>query len=315
MSNSSFITLDMHGYPKGIEYLSSSDIKKGPNNFLFPAVTIAGPCYTSITYKVTTDGTEKVDYIDPVTVFRCHSSVARAGHLRMYGANWYLLEPAFYGITCLNMSQGESLTHAINMSISSYANPNTHNFGDETSWIEYAKTNYFGYLLYGDPAYKPIIDDSIPPIISPSSKLLNDKMNLNIKFNHNVTLFTPGHIEELEWYGLAEAHGPMKIRVLLPNDLIVKEIKLLNFTDPTNKIKLSFLGWIEERWLGKKFLYLYLSFGFPDIGRICNGTIINLEISVNEPETGRIKVILKDSSGATISGASVSSTSQADKPR
>jgi hypothetical protein len=314
LSNSSLITLDMHGTPTSVEYLPSFTIKKGPSNFLFPAVAIASPCYTASTYKVITEGTGKIDYINPSDSFSLsfinRGAVGYVGHLRVYGANWYILEPVLHGMTCLNMSQGESLTHAINKGISTYANAQNHNFGDEKSWIDDAKTNYFGYLLYGDPAYKLNKDNSIPPIISPSSELLSDKMILNVKFNRNVTLFTPGHIEQVEWAGLAEAHSPMKIRVLLPNDLIVKDIKLLDFTDPTNKITLSFIGWIEERWLDEKFLYLYLNFGFPDLGYIHNGTLINLEISVNEPVTGRIKVIVRDSSGFVIPGANVSSTSQ-----
>jgi hypothetical protein len=88
--------------------------------------------------------------------FLAKGAVGYVGHLRMYGVNWFALEPVLYGLIFLNMSQGQALNYAFNSLLTSYVDPITLNFTTSYDWLTSAKTMVFGYILYGDPAYKTL---------------------------------------------------------------------------------------------------------------------------------------------------------------
>ena len=283
MNSSALVTLNMHGNPLMVEGLSSSEIKAGPSQFLYPAVAIASPCFTAVTYNWTGEcaGNYTINPADSFSLsFLRKGAVGYIGHLRMYGVNWAFLEPALYGIVFLNMSQGEAVTYSLNEGLLTYANPFTHAFSPDDVWLEDAKTMFFGYVLYGDPAFKPVSGNLATPIVNGNSDALDNRVNLQVSFTRNVTVNTfyneSYHPENNEWEGLI--NGPLTFRFALNEGFNVTEVRFLNFSDPTGKADLAFLGWMIENSRDGDYIHLYFWFSFPDVGRICNGTVINVEI-------------------------------------
>ena len=155
LSKCSLITVDMHGTPEYVEGLSSTEVKAGPSQFLFPAVAISSPCYSANTYNVTSNCEECLSsYImDPSNSFALsfinRGAIGYIGHMLMYGPNWYLLENVLNGIAFLNMTQGEAISYALNSKLCSSYVDYTHNFTTSYNWLSDPRTMLFGYVLYG----------------------------------------------------------------------------------------------------------------------------------------------------------------------
>ena len=286
LSKCSLITVDMHGNPESVEGLSSSEVKAGPSQFLFPAVAIASSCYAACTYNVTSecDSCQANYTINPNNSFALSfinkGAVGYFGHLRMYGANWYVLEQVLYGLAALNITQGQAMSYALNSQLNTYVNPSTHNFTTTFDWLSDAKTMLFGYVLYGDPAYRPCEKSSARHIMTENLALTNSTSILNLKFSRNVTLLkylNGSYNNDVEWGYLAS--GPWVYRLALPKSFALNNAFIINYTDPSARMNsVTCQKWIVENSSLNNFLHISIAFGFQDIGRIVNGTNINIGV-------------------------------------
>ena len=269
IGNSSITTIDMHGNPTGIENLSSTEIRNGPQQYLFPTVVIASSCYTSVTYRFYQEGVSANATIDPNQSFSLSflkkGAVGYVGHIRMTGANWNALEPVLYGMTFLGLSQGESLKQALNLGLTNFGLPANITLHGE---------NFFGYVLYGDPEYTPIPQPLSSPIISATYTTYQNSTSVRLGINRNVSFPKIVNGKYLysdldEWYQFSAALSLPTIiyRYLLPANLNATRVSLIGFSDPSNGIQDVYSQGTYlpiEKTAEGTFLYLRLNFAFKN---------------------------------------------------
>ena len=291
INNSCFITLTMHGSGISVEGLTSSEVKAGPDQYLFPAVTIALPCYCACTDEKIVDGPNSgIDYIGIDYSFALSfikkGAVGYIGHLRMAGVNLAILQPTLYAMAFLNMTQGEAMTYAYNKCLMVPAKP-------EPEW----KIYLFDYLLYGDPAYKPVIDPLAAPILKEGPIISQNEIELELCFTRNVTLPTPlnptGYYnDENKWSGLFAL--PLHYQYILPENYKVMSVSVSDFSDPDSKItQVNVQDWVIEETLDENILHIALDITWTDYRDICEGATISLNLGVTViPEFSSIILLL-----------------------
>lgn len=300
MSSAAFTTIDMHGSATSVEYLGSSEIRNGPQQFLFPTVAIASACYSACTYHCYEEGTAVNYTIDPSQSFSlafiAKGAVGYVGHLRMAGENWFALEPVLYGMTMLGESQGDALTMSLNYGLSDCITKSLRN-QQPINLTQYS-IDYLGYILYGDPAYRPLAEPLGPPILNLTQSYNKDELDLNLSVTRNIIFpkFSNGtfiYTDNNAWYqfsGDIYQYGntafTLKYRCTLPVYFVAQNVTMKRFNDPPNRIQNAsclqgaFLP--VENASGSRYVYIQLSFTFSNsqlqYWPIYNGTEIDIAV-------------------------------------
>jgi hypothetical protein len=300
MSSAAFTTLDMHGSATSVEYLGYSEIRNGPVQFLFPTVAVASPCYSACTCHCYEEGTPVNYTIDPSLSFSlafiAKGAVGYVGHLRMAGENWFALEPVLYGMAVLGLSQGEALTASLNYGMADCV-MNSLRVQQPVNLTQYS-IDYLGYVLYGDPAYRPRVQPLAPPFMSLSQSSTEDELDLNLSVTRNVVFprFSSGtfvYTNDTAWYqfsGDIYQYGSsvltLKYRCVLPAYFAAQSVSMRRFNDPFGRIQSvsclqgAFLP--VENASGSRYVYIQLSFTFTSselpYWPVYNGTEIDVAV-------------------------------------
>jgi len=278
----------MHGNGTWVEGLNSSDVRAGPNQYLYPAVTIALPCYSGIAsekiYRTDKNNDNEYEEIsifyDPEDTFALSfikkGCIGYIGHLQSGGINLGILQPALYGMVFLNMTQGEAMTYAYNKNLMIPAKPSP-------DW----EHDLFSYLIYGDPAYKPVTNPLAPPILKGSTIVNPNHIDLELKFTQNVTLPTPlpegNYNDEDKWSGVFNL--PLHYQHVIPKNYEVTSLSVSSFNDPDGKItSIELHSWIIEETWNKQNLHIAFDLTWNGLHNICENTIISLKLDVNQLE-------------------------------
>jgi hypothetical protein len=287
MGNSSVTTIDMHGSPTSVEWLSSAQVRSGPQQYLFPTVVVASSCYTSVTYHFFEEGSLTNATIDPNESFSLsflnRGAVGYIGHLRMAGANWNALEPVLYGMAFLGLSQGEGLKQALNFGLVNFGLP-----ANMTLQSEY----FFGYALYGDPKYVPVPQPLSGPIVTANYTVYPNSINVQLRVNRNVSfpeVIGGAYVysDLVEWYQFSAALSPPTIvcRCLLPVNLNATGVSLIRFSDPASGIQNVYGQGAyvpTEKTAQGTFIYLQVKFAFKNttqpVWQLRTGTTIDLNV-------------------------------------
>ena len=290
IGNSSITTIDMHGNPTGIENLSSTEIRNGPQQYLFPTVVIASSCYTSVTYRFYQEGASANATIDPNQSFSLSflkkGAVGYVGHIRMAGANWNALEPVLYGMTFLGLSQGESLKQALNLGLTNFGLPAN---------ITLHSENFFGYALYGDPKYTPVPQPLSSPIISATCTIYQNSTSVRLRISRDVSFpkiingkYQYSDLDEWYQFSAALSFPTINYRFLLPANLNATGVALIGFSDPSNGIQNVYSQGMylpTEKTAEGTFLYLRLNFAFKNttqpVWQLQAGTTIDVNVATS----------------------------------
>ena len=198
------------------------------------------------------------------------------GHLKSGGINLGILQPALYGMVFLNMTQGEAMTYAYNKNLMIPSKPSS-------DW----EHDLFSYLIYGDPAYKPVTGPLAPPILKGSTIINPSQIDLELKFTRNVTLPTPlpegNYNDEDKWSGVFNL--PLHYQHALPKNYEVTSVSVSSFNDPDEKItSIELHSWVIEETWSKQNLHIAFDITWNDYHNICENTIISLKLDVNQLE-------------------------------
>jgi Peptidase family C25 len=325
MSGSSVTTIDMHGYATYIENLTSAEVKNGPQQYLFPTVAIASPCYTAVTTNFVEECYCVNETVDPNNSFSLSfikkGAVGYIGHLRMYGVNWAALEPALYGMSFLALSQGEALKQSLNLGFLSQgvpANITTHGI------------MLFGYVLYGDPKYTPIQQSISTPLIDSSYSVNQSSLLVQLRLNRNVTFpytlngtWIHNSKEWSDFSGATWASNTINYRLQLPSNLSITRISLVNFSDPANELLMVYgegtIYPIEKTPAGT-FLYLHMTFQWKNQTcplKVPAGTKLDLRIDSTSviPEFSGPAILLPILAATTIMVTAMHKISMKQKTR
>jgi hypothetical protein len=201
------------------------------------------------------------------------------------GPNLGILQPALYGMAFLNMTQGEAMTYAYNKLLISPTDK------------EYSSSYLFSYLLYGDPAYKPVNDPLATPILKEGAIPNQNGIELILSFTRNVTLPTPlnptGYYnDENEWSGIFAL--PLHYQYTLPENYEVMSVSVSDFSAPDSKItQVNVQDWVIEETWDENILHIAFDVTWMDYRDILVGTTISLDLGVTViPEFSSIILLL-----------------------